>query len=162
MVSNSHKIEHDELQGFDLFRYIDIMYTFSGDVTRQITFRLVFCKEEHNKLLVNLYGDELTALVVSVVSFYNVDAEGNEKCDSVFERPPEAVALTAVETRYFYTTLIDIILKIAETENIQLLTFQAYSKELKRVYDKLVRRCTKTKNLTTHIEGACYVIRMED
>ncbi|ELY3854413.1 hypothetical protein AB6H27_18295 [Providencia huaxiensis] len=162
MASNSHNIEHEELQGFDVYRYLDVKYTFSGDVTRQITFRLVFCKEESNQLLVNLYGDELTALVVSVVSFYNIDAEGNEKCDTVFERPPDAIALTSVETRYFYRTLIDIILKIAETENIQVLTFQAYSEELKRVYDRLVRRYSKDKNLTTHTEGACYVIRMED
>lgn len=162
MACSSHRMVHEKLQGFDIYRYIDVEYTFSEDTTRQVTFRLVFYKEESNQLLVDLYGDGLTALVVSVVSFYNIDAEDNEKCDSVFDKPPDAAALTMVEARYFYTTLVDIIFKIAETENIKILTFQAYSEELKKVYDRLVKRYSKAMNLTTHTKGACYVIRMED
>jgi len=162
MAGNSHKIEHDELQGFEVFRYTDVIFTFSGDVTRQITFRLVFCKEGNSKLLTDLYGDELATLTVSVVSFYNVQAEDNEECDTMFDKPPGAPDLTAVEARYLYTTLIDIILRIAETEAIQILTFQAYSEDLRKVYDRLVSRYSKSKNLAVHIEGACYVIRTEN
>lgn len=44
MPGHSHDILHDELQGFDVFRYTDINFVFSGDATRQITFRLVFAK----------------------------------------------------------------------------------------------------------------------
>ncbi len=44
MPRHSHYILHDELQGFDVFRYTDINYVFSGDDTRRITFRLVFAK----------------------------------------------------------------------------------------------------------------------
>ncbi|PQH15951.1 hypothetical protein C5T93_29510, partial [Raoultella ornithinolytica] len=56
-------------------------------------------------------------------------------------------------------TLIDIILRISETERIQVLTFEAYSAELNRVYNRLVRKYAQDKNLIVHIEGACYVIR---
>lgn len=162
MAGNSHKIEHDELQGFEIFRYTDVTFTFSGDVTRQITFRLVFCKEATSQLLVDLYGDELATLTVSVVSFYNVEAEDSEECDSMFVKPSGAPDLTAVEARYLYTTLVDIILKIAETESIQILTFQAYNEDLRKVYNRRVSRYSKSKNLAVHIEGACYVIRTEN
>lgn len=161
MAGNLHKIEHDELQGFEVFRYTDVTFTFSDDVTRRITFRLVFCKEGNSQLLTDLYGDELATLTVSVVSFYNVDTEGNEECD-MFDKPLGAPDLTAVEARYLYTTLVDIILKIAETESIQILTFQAYSEDLRKVYNRLVSRYSKSKNLAVHIEGACYVIRTEN
>lgn len=77
----------------------------------------------------------------------------------MFDKPPSAPDLTAAEALYLYRTLVDIILRIAETENIQILTFQAYNEELRRVYDRLVRKYATIKNLKTHIEGACYVIR---
>ena len=163
MARHSHYILHDELQGFDVFRYTDISYTFSDDDTRRVTFRLVFCKNEpDNDMLYNLFGTELTTLTVSVVSFYNTDAENNNECDTMFEKPPGAPDLTASEALYLYRTLVDIILRIAETEGIQVLTFQAYSEELRRVYNKLVRRYAATGNLKAHIEGACYVIRTEN
>ncbi|TKY82893.1 hypothetical protein R0L47_04270 [Pectobacterium polonicum] len=162
MAGNSYKFKHNELQGFEVYRYTDVIFTFSGDVTRQITLRLVFCKEGNSKLLTDLYGDELATLTVSVVSFYNVDAEDNEECDTMFDKPPGAPDLTAVEARYLYTTLVDIILKIAETESIQILTFQAYSESLRKIYTRLVLRYSKSKNLASHIEGACYVIRTEN
>lgn len=163
MPGHSHDILHDELQGFDVFRYTDISFVFSGDATRQITFRLVFCQDgEHGQHLHELYGEALATLTVSVVSFYNIEAENNEECDSMFDKPPGAPDLTAAEALYLYRTLVDIILRIAETENIQILTFQAYSEELRRVYDRLVRKYATIKNLETHIEGACYVIRTEN
>lgn len=160
---HTHNILHNELQGFDIFRYTDICYIFSGDATRQITFRLVFCKNESgDAMLESLFGSELATFTISVISFYNVQAEGNEECDSMFDKPPGAPNLTASEVLYLYSTLVDIILKIAETEAIQILTFQAYSEELRRVYDRLVRKYAATKNLVTHIEGACYVIRTDN
>lgn len=161
MARHSHYILHDELQGFDVFKYTDISYIFSDDDTRRVTFRLVFCKNEpHNDMLYNLFGTELTTLTVSVVSFYNTDAENDNECDTMFEKPPGAPDLTASEALYLYRTLVDIILRIAETEGIQVLTFQAYSEELRRVYNKLVRRYAGS--LKAHIEGACYVIRTEN
>lgn len=163
MPRHSHYILHDELQGFDVFRYTDISYIFSGDETRRITFRLVFCKNEsNNNILYKLFGDELITLTISVISFYNIDAENNKECDTMFEKPPGAPDLTASEALYLYSTLVDIILRIAETENIRILTFQAYSEELRRIYDKLVRRYAAARNLDTHIEGACYVIRTDN
>ncbi|XBS71311.1 hypothetical protein ABK905_10420 [Acerihabitans sp. KWT182] len=151
---------HDELQGFEIFRFTDISFTFSGDVTRQITFRLVFCKNESgDEMIDNLFGAEAATLTISVVSFYNREAEDNEECVTMFDKPPGAPNLTASEALYLYATLVDIILKIAETEAIQILTFQAYSEELRRVYDRLVRKYAAIKNLVTHIEGPCYVIR---
>ncbi|MEM8294216.1 hypothetical protein Q4S00_18895, partial [Morganella morganii] len=97
-----------------------------------------------------------------VISFYNIDAENNKECDPMFEKPPGAPDLTASEALYLYSTLVDIILRIAETEDIRILTFQAYSEELRRIYDKLVRRYAAARNLDTHIEGACYVIRTDN
>ncbi|CAK7036095.1 TPA: hypothetical protein LSH94_003650 [Morganella morganii] len=163
MPRHSHYILHDELQGFDVFRYTDISYVFSGDETRLITFRLVFCKNESdNNILYKLFGDELITLTISVISFYNIDAENNKECDTMFEKPLGAPDLTASEALYLYSTLVDIILRIAETEDIRILTFQAYSEELRRVYDKLVRRYAAARNLDAHIEGACYVIRTDN
>ncbi len=79
----------------------------------------------------------------------------------------KAPDLTASEARYLYRTLVDIILRIAESEGSQVLTFRTYSKELrhvynKYVYNKLVRRYVTTGNLKAHIERACYVIRTEN
>ncbi|AJJ27727.1 TPA: hypothetical protein ACY3XX_003106 [Yersinia enterocolitica] len=163
MPRHSHDILHDELQGFDEFRYTDISFTFSGDATRQITFRLIFCnREPGDAMLDNLFGEKLATLTISVVSFYNIDAEDNEECDTMFDKPPGAPNLTASEALYLYSILVDIILRIAETESINILTFQAYSEELRRVYDRLVRKYAATKNLETHIEGACYVIRTDN
>ncbi|MEM8313816.1 hypothetical protein Q4R83_18830, partial [Morganella morganii] len=99
---------------------------------------------------------------ISVISFYNIDAENNKEYDTMFEKPPGAPDLTASEALYLYSTLVDIILRIAETEDIRILTFQAYSEELRRVYDKLIRRYAAARNLDAHIEGACYVIRTDN
>ncbi|HHZ7864607.1 TPA: hypothetical protein ACWL8Y_004739 [Klebsiella pneumoniae] len=160
-MKHFHEILHDELQGFEVFKYTDVCFTFSGDETRQITFRLVFCAEDQpeNSTLNQLFGAELATLSISVVSFYNIEAESNEACDSMFEKPPGAPNLNASEMQYLYRTLIDIILRISETERIQVLTFEAYSAELNRVYNRLVRKYAQDKNLIVHIEGACYVIR---
>lgn len=159
-MGHVHMILHDELQGFDIFKYTDISFTFSDDKTRQITFRLVFCAEPQadTGILKQLFGAEIATLSISVVSFYNVLAEDQEACDSIFEKPPGAPNLTSSEMQYLYRTLIDIILCISETERIQILTFEAYSAELNRVYNRLVRKYARAKNLRVHIEGARYVV----
>lgn len=46
MQSHTHEILHDELQGFDVYRYTDVTFMFSGDPNRKITLRLVFCKSK--------------------------------------------------------------------------------------------------------------------
>ncbi|MCW2487954.1 hypothetical protein J5069_18805 [Candidatus Symbiopectobacterium sp. NZEC127] len=163
MPRHSHDILHDELQGFDIYRYIDINFIFSDKINRQITFRLIFCKyESGNVILDKFFSKALSTITISVISFYNIDAENNEKCDALFDKPSAAPKLTISETRYLYSTLVDIILRIAETEAIHFLTFQAYSEALRRVYDRLVKQYAAIKNLEVHIEGACYVIRTDN
>jgi len=46
-------------------------------------------------------------------------------------------------------------------EAIQVLTFQAYTPQLNKIYARLVSEYAASKNLKVHIEGACYVIRTE-
>ncbi|TSJ57682.1 hypothetical protein [Atlantibacter subterraneus] len=160
MSEFTHDILHDELQGFDVFRYTDIRFTFAKNPLRQITFRLVFCKETgNNAWLKTRYGAELASLTVNVVSFHNIDALNNDQCETLFVKPPDAPDLNASEVLYLYRTLIDIILQIAEIAQIQVLTFQAYSEELRRIYDRLVKRYVLTRNLHIMTEGAYYVIR---
>lgn len=72
----------------------------------------------------------------------------------------KAPDLTASNALYLYRTLIDIILRIAESEGIQVLAFRAYSEGLRRMYNKPVRRYAGS--LKAHIEGACHVIRTEN
>jgi len=160
MPPHCHDILHNELQGFEVFRYTDIRFTFSGDSSRQITLRLVFCQQQSPEPALDLlFGSELAALTVSVVSFYNLEAEENKQCETLFDRPPGAPALKVSEVLYLYRTLIDIILQIAETEAIHILTFQAYNEKLRRIYDRFVRKFATIKNLKAFIQGACYAIR---
>lgn len=160
-MPHSHDILHDELQGFDAYRYTDIEFIFSGDAKRKITYRLVFCKDEsNNEMLERLFEAEAAELSISVVSFYNIDAENFPECDSFFEKPPGAPDLNAAEGRYLYDTLFDIIVKIAETECIQILTFTAYSEKLRRLYSRLVGRYAAASNLENYAEGANFVVRM--
>lgn len=159
MPLHTHEILHDELQGFDIYRYTDIEFTFSGNQDRRLTLRLVFCKSDEGGYG-ELFGDNQATLEVSVISFYNVDTDDLPDVD-MFDRPANAPVLTHLERSYLYSTLVDIILRIAETEAIQVLTFQAYTPQLNNVYDRLVRRYATSKNLRVHVEGACYVIRTE-
>lgn len=159
MPIHKHVILHDELQGFDIYRYIDITFTFSENQDRTLTIRLVFCKSEEVGYG-GLFGDDQDILEVSVISFYNTDTDSLPDVD-MFERPANAPVLTHLERSYLYSTLVDIILRIAETETIQVLTFQAYTPQLKNIYDRLVRRYATSRNLRVHVEGACYVIRTE-
>ena len=106
MPHHSHYILHDELIGFDIFKYIDIKFIFD-----------------------------------------------------MFDKPPDSINLTSSETRYLYITLIDIILLIAQTEKIDILTFQAYSEELRRVYIRLINKYAESKNLNVYVEEAYFVIQ---
>ncbi|KAB7896003.1 hypothetical protein ASE93_12350 [Serratia sp. Leaf50] len=160
MLGHTHDILHHELQGFDVFKYTDIRFNFFGEKSREIVFKLVFCKQNEfcNSILKQFCGDELKSPIISAVSFYNVKAEDNDQCNSLFEKPPDAPNLSASEALYVYHTLVDIILRIADYESIDILTFQAYSEKLRRVYDRLVKKYAKSKNLQVHAEGAFYVI----
>lgn len=153
MSPHTHEILHDELQGFDVYRFTDITFTFSGNKDRSITVRLIFHKTP-DKGHGALFGEGV--LEVSVISFYNVE---NENDPEMFERPANAPVLRHLERKYFYSTLVDIILRIAETEAIQILTFQAYTPQLNKIYSRLVSEHAASKNLKVNIEGACYVIR---
>jgi len=114
-----HEILHEKLQGFDVFRYTDICFTFSLEPFRQITFRLIFCKEnDKTRWLYEIGSGDLASLTVSVVSFCNVAAMDNSECETLFDKPPGALDLNAAEALYLYRTLIDIILQIAEIERI--------------------------------------------
>ncbi|EPG7173248.1 hypothetical protein LL259_003808, partial [Proteus mirabilis] len=97
-------------------------------------------------------------LTISVVSFYNIETENYQNCD-MFDKPPDSINLTSSETRYLYITLIDIILLIAQTEKIDILTFQAYSEELRRVYIRLINKYAESKNLNVYVEEAYFVIQ---
>lgn len=97
---------------------------------------------------------------MSVISFYNVDTDDLPDVD-MFDRPDNAPVLSHLEQGYLYSTLVDIILRIAETASIQILTFQTYTPQLNKIYARLVREHATSKNLKVHIEGACYVIRTE-
>lgn len=159
MSLHAHEILHDELQGFDVYRYTDVTFTFSGNPDRTITLRLVFCKQGDTGYG-KLFGECQAVLEVSVISFYNVETDDLPDVD-MFDRPDNAPVLTPLERRYLYSTLVDIILRIAETEAIQILTFQAYTPQLNKIYARLVREHSASRNLKVYIEGACYVIRTE-
>ncbi|MFK8697646.1 hypothetical protein [Proteus mirabilis] len=140
MPHHSHYILHDELIGFDIFKYIDIKFIFSNNRKRSVIYRLIFCRDENYHSLINkLYAENIKNLTISVVSFYNIETENYQNCD-MFDKPPDSINLTSSETRYLYITLIDIILLIAQTEKIDILTFQAYSEELRRVYIRLINK----------------------
>ncbi|SPY96749.1 Uncharacterised protein [Proteus mirabilis] len=116
MPHHSHYILHDELIGFDIFKYIDIKFIFSNNRKRSVIYRLIFCRDENYHSLINkLYAENIKNLTISVVSFYNIETENYQNCD-MFDKPPDSINLTSSETRYLYITLIDIILLIAQTE----------------------------------------------
>ncbi|HAT5575684.1 TPA: hypothetical protein JAD16_003785, partial [Proteus mirabilis] len=150
---------HDELIGFDIFKYIDIKFIFSNNRKRSVIYRLIFCRDENYHSLINkLYAENIKNLTISVVSFYNIETENYQNCD-MFDKPPDSINLTSSETRYLYITLIDIILLIAQTEKIDILTFQAYSEELRRVYIRLINKYAESKNLNVYVEEAYFVIQ---
>ncbi|MER1911781.1 hypothetical protein, partial [Proteus mirabilis] len=156
---HSHYILHDELIGFDIFKYIDIKFIFSNNRKRSVIYRLIFCRDENYHSLINkLYAENIKNLTISVVSFYNIETENYQNCD-MFDKPPDSINLTSSETRYLYITLIDIILLIAQTEKIDILTFQAYSEELRRVYIRLINKYAESKNLNVYVEEAYFVIQ---
>ncbi len=159
MPHHSHYILHDELIGFDIFKYIDIKFIFSNNRKRSVIYRLIFCRDENYHSLINkLYAENIKNLTISVVSFYNMETENYQNCD-MFDKPPDSINLTSSETRYLYITLIDIILLIAQTEKIDILTFQAYSEELRRVYIRLINKYAESKNLNVYVEEAYFVIQ---
>ncbi|HEK3216030.1 TPA: hypothetical protein SMV65_000025 [Proteus mirabilis] len=159
MPHHSHYILHDELIGFDIFKYIDIKFIFSNNRKRSVIYRLIFCRDENYHSLINkLYAENIKNLTISVVSFYNIETENYQNCD-MFDKPPDSINLTSSETRYLYITLIDIILLIAQTEKIDILTFQAYSEELRRVYIRLINKYAESKNLNIYVEEAYFVIQ---
>ena len=159
MPNHSHYILHDELIGFDIFKYIDIKFIFSNNRKRSVIYRLIFCRDENYHSLINkLYAENIKNLTISVVSFYNIETENYQNCD-MFDKPPDSINLTSSETRYLYITLIDIILLIAQTEKIDILTFQAYSEELRRVYIRLINKYAESKNLNVYVEEAYFVIQ---
>ncbi|HEI8294711.1 TPA: hypothetical protein ACPUE9_000025 [Proteus mirabilis] len=159
MPHHSHYILHDELIGFDIFKYIDIKFIFSNNRERSVIYRLIFCRDENYHSLINkLYAENIKNLTISVVSFYNIETENYQNCD-MFDKPPDSINLTSSETRYLYITLIDIILLIAQTEKIDILTFQAYSEELRRVYIRLINKYAESKNLNVYVEEAYFVIQ---
>ncbi|AUU15449.1 hypothetical protein JAG27_000618 [Proteus mirabilis] len=159
MPHHSHYILHDELIGFDIFKYIDIKFIFSNNRKRSVIYRLIFCRDENYHSLINkLYAENIKNLTISVVSFYNIETENYQNCD-MFDKPPDSINLTSSETRYLYITLIDIILLIAQTEKIDILTFQAYSEELRRVYIRLINKYAESKNLNVYVEEAYFVIQ---
>ncbi|EOX7622667.1 TPA: hypothetical protein SMS08_001955 [Proteus mirabilis] len=159
MSHHSHYILHDELIGFDIFKYIDIKFIFSNNRKRSVIYRLIFCRDENYHSLINkLYAENIKNLTISVVSFYNIETENYQNCD-MFDKPPDSINLTSSETRYLYITLIDIILLIAQTEKIDILTFQAYSEELRRVYIRLINKYAESKNLNVYVEEAYFVIQ---
>ncbi|HFK2132313.1 hypothetical protein [Proteus mirabilis] len=120
---------------------------------------LFFCRDENYHSLINkLYAENIKNLTISVVSFYNIETENYQNCD-MFDKPPDSINLTSSETRYLYITLIDIILLIAQTEKIDILTFQAYSEELRRVYIRLINKYAESKNLNVYVEEAYFVIQ---
>lgn len=159
-----YEILDEELQGFGIFKYTDVLFTFSGNEQRKITFRIVFCSEDQssNSKLQVLLGHTLANVSVSIVSFYNKDAEGCSEVDSLFEKPPGAPDLSASETQYLYRTLIDIILQISQTEQIDILTFEAYSEKLNDVYLRLVRKYARAKNMKIYNEGAYYAVKTSE
>ncbi|HFK3172856.1 TPA: hypothetical protein ACG1HT_001210 [Proteus mirabilis] len=159
MPHHSHYILHDELICFDIFKYIDIKFIFSNNRKRSVIYRLIFCRDENYHSLINkLYAENIKNLTISVVSFYNIETENYQNCD-MFDKPPDSINLTSSETRYLYITLIDIILLIAQTEKIDILTFQAYSEELRRVYIRLINKYAESKNLNVYVEEAYFVIQ---
>ncbi|HHK1627432.1 TPA: hypothetical protein ACQQWR_001193 [Yersinia enterocolitica] len=116
MPLHTHEILHDELQGFDVYRYTDVTFTFSDNQNRKITLRLVFCKQIDTGYA-ELFCEGQAVLEVSVISFYNVETDDLPNVD-MFDRPDNAPVLTHLERSYLYSTLVDIILRIAETEAI--------------------------------------------
>ncbi len=163
MTDCHYEILHSELQGFDVYRTMDIRFTFSADFQRQLTFRLVFCMKAPGDmpLLKELTKADLSCCNLCVISFYNIEAEHHPDCD-MFDRPPTAIILTLHETLFLYNSLIDVILQIARRENIQILTFQAYTPQLIRIYDRLVRQQAGLHNLRVDKKGAIYVLQTED
>ncbi|NBN11861.1 MULTISPECIES: hypothetical protein, partial [unclassified Proteus (in: enterobacteria)] len=132
---------------------------FSNNRKRSVIYRLIFCRDENYHSLINkLYAENIKNLTISVVSFYNIETENYQNCD-MFDKPPDSINLTSSETRYLYITLIDIILLIAQTEKIDILTFQAYSEELRRVYIRLINKYAESKNLNVYVEEAYFVIQ---
>lgn len=59
-------------------------------------------KAPDNDMLYNLFGTELTTLTVSVVSFYNTDAENNNECDIYLKSHP--VRRILLRLRHFICT----------------------------------------------------------
>lgn len=162
MAGCHYEILHSELQGFDVYRTMDIRFTFSANVQRQLTFRLVFFMKAPTDMPLLKEMSEANSGCCSpcAISFYNIEAENHPDCD-MFDRPPAAIILSLHETLFLYNSLTEIILQVARREAIQILTFQAYTPRLIKIYDRLVRHQAGPRNLRVYKQGATYVLQTD-
>ncbi|HDP9059249.1 TPA: hypothetical protein P7P18_001870 [Escherichia coli] len=157
--------------------YLDIDFVFSGNEARKARYRLVFCPPSldpvaaetmHNMLGADVYG--LCVSVVSFVDMIQLDRQqeqlqnaplGAEEPINVFAKPEGSFNLTLGELQYLYGTLVDLMLKVADNEGIQILFFAAEREELMATYKRYVKRFTQERGLTYLNDGASYAIRTQ-
>lgn len=88
-------------------------------------------------------------------------ALGAEEPINVFAKPEGSFNLTLGELQYLYGTLVDLMLKVADNEGIQILFFAAEREELMATYKRYVKRFTQERGLTYLNDGASYAIRTQ-
>lgn len=166
---HSHTLITPGLASFGELSYLDIEFTFSGNVERKAAYRLVFCPPSLDPVAAEtmhaMLGDELKVLCVSVVSFADIVQLENpvpgEDVINIFAKPTGSFDLDLSELNYLYGTLVDFMIKVADAMFIQILFFAAEREELYATYSRYVKRLTKVRGLTFIKNGAAYAIRTQ-
>ncbi|WP_145954131.1 hypothetical protein [Kosakonia radicincitans] len=147
--------------------YVDIEFFLSGDDARHLVIRLLFMPPSDDpaaaETMYGMIGEDLAKkLSVQVVSFYDrrFDESPPENGD-FFAKPKDQFNLLVHELNYLYRTIVEIIFRVADTEQVGLIFFGADNARLKCVYDRYVKRFAEKMGFSYKTQGAYYAIRTQ-
>lgn len=147
--------------------YVDIEFVLSGDEARCLIIRLLFMPPSDDpaaaETLYEMVGDDIACrLSVQVVSFYDRKVETEPAVDgNPFGKPEGQFDLFLDELNYLYKTVVEIIFRVADTEQVELIFFGADNERLKSVYDRYIRRFARDMKFDYINKGAYYAIRTQ-
>ena len=147
--------------------YVDIAFLFAGNAQRRIVIRLLFIAPSNDPVAAEtlhrmIHRDIAKQVSIQVVSFYNRAVEQHSAADgNPFGKPEAQFSLLLDELNYLYTTIVDMIFRIAQSERIELLFFGADNPQLKRVYDRYIARYAEKLGFSYTTDGAYYAIRTQ-
>lgn len=147
--------------------YVDIEFILSGDEARCLLIRLLFMPPSDDPVaaetMYEMVGDDIASkLSVQVISFYDRKVETDPPADgNPFGKAEGQFDLLLDELNYLYKTVVEIIFRVADTEQVELIFFGADNERLQCVYDRYIKRFARRMGFSYITKGAYYAIRTQ-